>query len=215
MKLIRELVEDVDVLIQEDTNGQKDYYITGPFLVCEQKNRNGRIYPAHVMEKEVNRYIAEMVDTKRALGELNHPESPRIDLERASHLITELKKDGNVYYGKAKVLDTPMGKIAKGLLAGGVKIGISSRGMGSLKNVNGINIVQDDYVICTAGDIVSDPSGPGCFVDGIMESADWIVENGVWKPQFVEEAQKQIRKASSKDIEAVAIQIFENYFKNL
>jgi len=215
MKLIREEIEDVEILSESNDAGEKTYYIQGTFLVAEQKNKNGRIYPQEVMDKEVNRYIAEMVNSKRAVGQLNHPPDATMDLQQVSHLIESLVKQGNTYYGKAKLLDTPCGKIAQNLLAGGVKLGVSSRGLGELKAVNGVNIVQPGYTIITAADIVFDPSGPNCWVNGIMESADWVMENGIWTQRFVEEAQKTIKKTSKKDIEKVSLKIFEEYIKRL
>ena len=214
MKLIKELHEDVNY-ITEEKDGKKVLFIEGPFLVSERKNKNGRLYEFNTMKKEVHRYTEEYINKNRAFGELGHPESPTINLDRISHMIVSLKEDGNQWIGKAKILDTPMGNIARSIIEGGGQLGISSRGMGSLKNVNGVNVVQSDFMLATAGDLVSDPSGPGCFVQGILEGAEWILENGVWTQRFVEEAQQQIRRASAKDIEAVSLKIFENFMRKL
>lgn len=214
MHLIRELHEQVNYLV-EDLNGEKQLFIEGPFLVSEQVNRNKRLYKRDIMQKEVSRYISEQVNQNRAFGELGHPDTPNINLDRVSHLIVSLREQGNVWIGKAKILNTPMGNIAKGLIEGGAQLGISSRGMGSLKSVNGINVVQDDYYLSTAGDIVADPSGPGCFVQSIHENKEWILQNGVWTEKDFDEARNSIRKASKKEIEAVSLQIFENFIKKL
>ena len=170
MKLITEMTEDVR-LITEDRDGKKNYFIEGIFMQAEQKNRNGRVYPFGTLEKEVNRYCSDLVEKKRALGELNHPQGPTVNLDRVSHLITELHFKGNDCYGKAKVLDTPMGKIVKNLIDEGAQLGVSSRGMGSLKDVGGINEVQGDFML-SAVDIVADPSAPNAFVNGIYEGAN-------------------------------------------
>ena len=213
MKLIKELLEEVE-LIQEATEaGDKCQYIKGVFLQANVKNRNGRSYPMEVMEPEVNRYIKDVVDRNRAFGELGHPSGPQINLDRVSHLITELRRDGNNFVGKAKITDTPMGQIARGLLLSGAKLGVSSRGMGSLKNVNGVNIVQNDFHLATAADIVADPSAPGAFVQGIMEGKEWMLVDGVWTEVQYEQARRMIQEASSKDIEKVSLKIFENFIK--
>ena len=214
MKLIKELNETVNYLT-EGTDGNKTLFIEGPFLVAETKNRNGRLYEFATMKKEVHRYTEEYIDKKRAFGELGHPDTPSINLDRVSHMIVGLREDGNTWIGKAKILDTPMGKIAKSLIEGGAQLGVSSRGMGSLKNVNGVNIVQNDFYLATAADIVADPSAPGAFVQGIMEGKEWMLVNGVWTEQDYSEARTLIRQASQKDIEAVSLRIFENFFKKL
>jgi hypothetical protein len=167
------------------------------------------------MAKEVRRYTEEYVNKNRALGELGHPDTPSINLDRVSHMTINLREDGNQWIGKAKILETPMGKIAQNLIEGGAQLGVSSRGMGSLKNVNGINIVQDDFYLATAADIVADPSAPGAFVQGIMEGKEWMLVNGVWSEVHNEEAKQIIRKASKKDIEQVSLRIFENFLKKL
>jgi hypothetical protein len=214
MKLIKEIHETVNYLV-EDANGNKSLHIEGPFLVAEKKNRNGRLYEAHTLRKEVDRYTEEYINKHRAFGELGHPETPSINLDRVSHMITSLKEDGNVWIGKAKILDTPMGLIAKSLIEGGAQLGVSSRGMGSLKNVNGVNVVQPDFYLATAADIVADPSAPGAFVQGIMEGKEWMLVNGVWTEQDHSQAIQQIRKASRREIEEVSLHIFENFMKKL
>jgi len=214
MKLIKEIHETVNYLV-EDANGNKSLHIEGPFLVAEKKNRNGRLYEAATLRKEVDRYTEEYINKHRAFGELGHPETPSINLDRVSHMITSLREDGNVWIGKAKILDTPMGLIAKSLIEGGAQLGVSSRGMGSLKNVNGVNVVQPDFYLATAADIVADPSAPGAFVQGIMEGKEWMLVNGVWTEQDHSQAIQQIRKASRREIEEVSLHIFENFMKKL
>lgn len=214
MKLITETIEDVKV-ITEEKNGVKSLFITGPFLVGEQKNRNGRVYPKNILEKEVRRYNEEYVSKNRAFGELGHPDSPSINLDRVSHLIVNLKQEGATFIGKAKILETPMGKIAKNLLDGGATLGVSSRGMGSLKEVNGTNMVQDDYYLATAADIVADPSAPGAFVQGIMEGKEWVWDNGIVKEVTIVEYYDEIQKAKTKQIEDISLRIFENFMKKL
>lgn len=216
MKLITETVEDVQYLVEATEDGKKSLYITGPFLVYDRPNRNGRMYPKSIMEREVNRYNEQYVQTKRALGELGHPDTPTINLERASHIITELKDDGQCYIGKAKILDTPYGNIVKNFMDSGVSLGVSSRGMGSLKpDSNGINLVQDDFKLATAADIVADPSAPGAFVNGIMENKEWLFVEGRFVEVDIDNAKKQIRQASKKDIEKVAFKLFENFLSKL
>ena len=214
MKLIKEITETVNYLT-EDANGKKTLYIEGPFLVSEKKNRNGRLYEFNTMKKEVSRYNEEYINKNRAFGELGHPDSPTINLDRVSHMITSLREDGNQWIGKAKILDTPMGNIAKSLIDSGAQLGVSSRGMGSLKMVNGVNVVQPDFYLATAADIVADPSAPGAFVQGIMEGKEWMLVDGKWTEVNIEESIVQIKKASSKDIESVSLQIFENFLKRL
>jgi len=214
MKLIKEINETISY-ITEDSDGKKLLHIEGPFLVSEKKNKNGRLYEYNTMRKEVDRYTNEYINKSRAFGELGHPESPTINLDRVSHMITSLKEDGTQWIGKAKILDTPMGTIARQLIEGGAQLGVSSRGMGSLKNVNGVNIVQSDFHLATAADIVADPSAPGAFVQGIMENCEWVLENGIWKQQFIEEAKQEIKKTNRKDIEAVSLHIFEQFLKKL
>lgn len=198
MKLICEVLEEVQLITEEKEDGKKDFYIEGVFMQADLKNRNGRVYPMPVMEKEVNRYVKEYVDTKRAFGELGHPEGPQINLDRISHMITELKRDGSNIVGRAKILETPMGNIAKNIIQGGGALGVSSRGMGSLKEKNGIMEVQDDFTLATAADIVADPSAPGAFVNGIMEGVEWVWDNGLLKAQQIELYKEEIEKAAAK-----------------
>ena len=214
MKLIKEINETVNYLT-EDADGKKSLFIEGPFLVAETKNRNGRLYEFNTMKKEVARYTESYINKQRAFGELGHPETPTINLDRVSHMIVGLREDGNQWIGKAKILDTPMGNIAKSLIEGGAQLGVSSRGMGSLKNVNGVNVVQPDFYLATAADIVADPSAPGAFVQGIMEGKEWMLVNGVWTEQYIEEAKREIKRVSQKDIEKVSLRIFENFMKKL
>ena len=214
MKLIKEITESVNYLVEE-SDGKKSLFIEGPFLVSERKNRNGRLYEFNTMKKEVHRYTEEYINKHRAFGELGHPDSPSINLDRVSHMIVGLKEDGNQWIGKAKILDTPMGNIARSLIEGGAQLGVSSRGMGSLKNVNGVNVVQNDFYLATAADIVADPSAPGAFVQGIMEGKEWMLVNGVWTEQDYSETKQLIRQASRKEIEEVSLRIFENFMKKL
>jgi len=214
MKLIKELVESVSY-ITEEADGKKTMFIEGPFLVYDQKNRNGRLYEKHVLGKEVNRYMEDYVNKNRAFGELGHPETPTINLERVSHLITHLHDNGQHWVGRAKILETPMGNIAKNLIDGGAQLGVSSRGMGSLVSKNGVNVVQPDFHLATAADIVADPSAPGAFVQGIMEGKEWMLVNNVWTEVHLQEAKQEIVKASKKDIEKVSLRIFENFIRKL
>jgi hypothetical protein len=214
MKLIKEIFEEVEY-ITEETDGKKCMYISGPFLVSEQKNKNGRMYRYDTLKKEVDRYTEEYIRKNRAFGELGHPETPTINLDRVSHMIVSLSENGTNWVGKAKILDTPMGNIARNLIEGGAQLGVSSRGMGSLKNVNGVNIVQGDFHLATAADIVADPSAPGAFVHGIMEGKEWMLVDGVWTEIDHVEAIQEIRKASRSEIEKVSLRIFENFIKKL
>ena len=214
MKLIRELTESVQYLTEEK-DGKKTLFIEGPFLVAESVNKNKRMYKEETMRNEVNRYSEEYISKNRAFGELGHPDTPSINLDRVSHLIVGLRQEGNAWIGKAKILETPMGNIARSLIEGGAQLGVSSRGMGSLKMENGINVVQGDFHLATAADIVADPSAPGAFVQGIMEGKEWMLVNGVWSEQQYDEARQEIRQASSKEIEAVSLSIFENFLKKL
>jgi hypothetical protein len=214
MKLIKEINETVSYLV-EDKDGKKSLHIEGPFLVAETKNRNGRLYEFATMKKEVHRYTEDYINKQRAFGELGHPETPTINLDRVSHIITSLREDGNQWIGKAKILDTPMGNIARSLIEGGAQLGVSSRGMGSLKSVNGVNIVQPDFYLATAADIVADPSAPGAFVQGIMEGKEWMLVNGVWTEVDYSQAVAEIRQASKREIEEVSLRIFENFMKKL
>ena len=214
MKLIRELTESVNYLTEEK-DGKKTLFIEGPFLVAEAVNKNKRMYKEETMRNEVNRYTEEYITKNRAFGELGHPDTPSINLDRVSHLIVGLRQEGNAWIGKAKILETPMGNIARNLIEGGAQLGVSSRGMGSLKMENGINVVQGDFHLATAADIVADPSAPGAFVQGIMEGKEWIMINGVWTEYQYEEAKQEIKKASRKEIEEVSLRIWESFVKKL
>jgi len=216
MKLITETIESVRYLTECNESGNKSLYIEGPFLVAEQGNKNRRMYKLDTLKREVERYNNEFVKTKRALGELGHPDSPSINLERVSHIITELRQDGNIFIGKAKILDTPYGNIVKNFIDNGVSLGVSSRGMGSLApGENGLNIVQDDFRLATAADIVADPSAPGAFVNGIMEGKEYLFVEGRYIEMDIDNAKRQIRKASSAQLEAVAARLFENFISKL
>ena len=213
MKLITEQLTSVQYLVEKKEDGTRNVFIEGIFMQAEKPNKNGRMYPKGIMEKEIARY-QDLISEKRSLGELGHPPNPQINLNQVSHLITGLRFEGNDIYGKAKILDTPMGKIAKNFLEEGVRLGVSSRGLGSLKERNGINEVQDDFHLATV-DIVADPSAPDAFVQGIMESAEWILDNGVWKPVQIEQAQQAIRKASKADLSTVKLQVFESFLRSI
>jgi hypothetical protein len=214
MKLITEMNQDVKFLTEKKEDGTKSVYIEGIFMQAEKPNRNGRMYGKGIMEREVQKY-QELINEKRSLGELGHPPNPSINLNQVSHMITGLKFEGNDIHGRAKILDTPMGKIAKNFIEEGVRLGVSSRGLGSVKlNKEGINEVQDDFHLATV-DIVADPSAPDAFVQGIMESADWILENGVWKAIQIEQAQNTIRKASKADLNKVKLQVFEQFLRTI
>ena len=209
MLLITEHTEDIN-LITEEVDGEKQYHIDGIFMQAEQKNRNGRVYPKKTLMNEVARYNNEYVKPSRAMGELGHPEGPQLNLERVSHLIKELRVDGNDVYGKAKILDTPYGKIVKDLIKEGVKIGVSSRGMGSLKQKNGINEVQEDFSLA-AVDIVADPSAPDAYVQGIMEGKEWVWENGILTSRTIESHAKHISRASKAELEEAKLLVFADF----
>jgi hypothetical protein len=214
MKLITELTEDVKYIKENVGNGEKTYFIEGIFMQSETKNRNGRIYPQNTLLKECKRYITEYVDKGRALGELNHPSGPTVNLDRVSHIVKELHEDGRNIYGKAKVLDTPMGRIVKNLIDEGAQLGVSTRGMGSLKAKNGYQEVQEDFMLA-AIDIVADPSAPNAFVNGIMEGREWIFENGLWSERQLEASRRLIKQSSKRDLNKNIVKIFEQYFKGL
>ena len=214
MKLLKELNETVELIV-EGEGKEKHHYLQGVFLQSAIANRNGRMYPESTMDKEVNRYITEKVSKNSAYGEMTHPETPTVDLKNVSHLITSLTKEGTNWIGKARILDTPMGQIAKGILNGGGRLGVSSRAMGSIKmNNEGINVVQNDFMLSTAADIVSDPSAPDAWVQGIMESADWVYVNGIFERQ-VGEAQRFIRKSSSSMLDEAKIISFQHFLNNI
>jgi len=216
MKLITEMNEDIQLLSElNEATGEKDYYIEGIFMQSEQKNRNGRVYPKEVLMNEVARYNKEYVDKNRAMGELNHPQGPTVNLDRVSHIIKELKQQGNDIYGKAKIMDTPMGRIAKNLIDEGAKLGVSSRGMGTLKaDKNGVSEVQKDFMLA-AVDIVADPSAPNAFVNGIMEGAEWVWDNGVLVEKQISEYKKEIEKAGRHDLEEKTLKVFTDFISKL
>lgn len=214
MRLIKEITEDIQY-IAEEKDGKKNLYIEGVFLQSNLKNRNGRVYPKEVMAKEVDRYVNENVAKNRALGELGHPDGPTVNLDRVSHMITSLREDGNNWIGKAKILDTPMGKIAANLIEAGAQLGVSSRGLGSIKEKAGISEVQDDFMLATAADIVADPSAPDAFVEGIMESREWVMVDGVWQGREIEQAQEVIKTASKGELEEAKMHVFSSFMDKL
>ena len=214
MKLITEQIEDVQILTEE-RDGKKLLYIEGVFLQSELKNRNGRMYPFEVLNREVERYNEEYVQSKRALGELGHPDGPTINLDRVSHRITSLRAEGNNFIGKAQILDTPMGNIAKSLLGEGVQLGVSSRGMGSIDKREDCNVVRDDFMLTTAADIVADPSAPDAFVNGIMEGKEWVWDNGLLKEREVAKYQRYIESASRYQLEERTLKAFEHFLGKL
>lgn len=215
MKLIREEIEDVKVLTEETADGGKSMYIEGVFMQAAQKNRNGRVYPTEVMSKEVKRYNDELVEKKRAYGELGHPSGPTINLERVSHMITKLSMEGNNVMGKAKIMDTPYGNIVKSLISEGANLGVSSRGMGSLRERKGVMEVQNDFYLATAADIVADPSAPDAYVQGIMEGVEWVWENGILKAHEVEQVKEEIEQATrSRQLDEKKIEVFERLLKS-
>lgn len=217
MKLITETVQEIQYIKEAREDGGKSYYIEGPFLQTEIKNRNGRVYPKGIMQKEVDRYIKEYVNTKRAFGELGHPDGPSINLDRVSHMIVGLKEDGNNYIGRAKIMtETPMGRIVKNLIDEGAQLGVSSRGMGSLKQTSeGVNEVQDDFYLATAADIVADPSAPDAFVRGIMEGKEWMLVDGRWMERQYEQTKKFIQSTTAKDLDQAKMKVFESWIKHL
>ena len=214
MKLITEQIEDVQV-ITEGTGADKKLYIEGVFLQSELKNRNGRVYPFQVLEREVGRYNEEYVKTKRALGELGHPDGPTVNLDRVSHRITELRAEGNNFMGKAQILDTPMGKIAKSLLGEGVQLGVSSRGMGSIDKREDTSYVMDDFMLATAADIVAEPSAPDAFVNGIMEGKEWVWDNGILKESKVAKYQRYMSESTRQNLEERTLEVFKNFLAGL
>jgi len=215
MKLITEHLDEPLVYMTEaNDNGEKSAIIEGIFMQAEGKNRNGRIYPKAILEKAVDKYVTDQVSKGRAVGELNHPDGPTVNLDKVSHRITELKWDGNNVMGKALILNTPMGQIVKGLMEGGVQLGVSSRGMGSLVRRNGVNMVGEDFILATV-DIVQDPSAPEAFVNGIMEGVDWIWENGILKVQEIEQYETEIKEAKSADMSNVQMKVFKDFLSKL
>tara|TARA_E500000318_G_scaffold11272_2_gene9944 strand:- start:16 stop:663 length:648 start_codon:yes stop_codon:yes gene_type:complete len=215
MKLISEALEETKFIVEETKEGKKDYKIKGVFMQAEIKNRNGRVYPMEVLETEVGRYNKKFINENRAYGELGHPEGPTVNLDRVSHMVTSLKKEGNDFIGEAKIMDTPMGKIVKNIMDEGGKLGVSSRGMGSLEQKNGANYVKKDFMLAAAADIVADPSAPNAFVEGIMEGKEWVWNNGLLKEvdmqEIVEDIESSVRKRSS-NVEALA---FAKFLKKL
>jgi len=215
MNLISEVYEGVKFLVEEK-EGKKNFFIEGTFMVANQGNKNKRIYKSDILEREAQRYNKEYIKENRAFGELGHPQGPTINLERVSHLITSLVKEGDNFIGKAKIMDTPYGNIVKNLMQEGATLGVSSRGLGSLKmNKEGLNEVQDDFYLATAADIVADPSAPGAFVRGIMEGVEWVWDNGVLKPLQLEEMKRTIQKTSSRNLEEAQLRVFQQFIRSL
>ena len=216
MKLITEEIESVEI-ITEEKNGVQSLYITGPFLQAEVTNRNGRCYPYTILEREVKRYHDTFIKNGRALGELGHPDGPTVNLDRVSHMITSLTAEGNNFVGKAKILDTPMGNIAKSLLGEGVKLGVSSRGIGSLVEKNGVRYVADDFMLATAADIVADPSAPDAFVQGIMEGKEWVWEGGILKEKAAEMTRQRVESYTKQKrlSERAKLKLLNDYLSNL
>ena len=215
VKLFSEQVEEVEYITEDTKSGGKNYKIRGIFLQADIKNRNGRIYPMDVLEKEVDKYSKNFIEQKRAYGELGHPDGPTVNLERVSHLTTSLKQDGKNFVGEAKIMKTPMGEIVKSLMDEGCKLGVSSRGMGSLQQRGGANYVKDDFYLATAADIVADPSAPGAFVQGIMEGREWVWDNGILQEKHIAEIQRTLETSSRKDREEASITAFEKFINSL
>ena len=215
MKLITEEIQNAEYIVEESKDGKKNYAIKGIFMQSDVKNRNGRVYPQEVLQREVVRYNREFINKNRAFGELGHPEGPTVNLERVSHMIKSLYPDGKNFMGEAKVLDTPYGKIVKNLIDEGAKLGVSSRGMGTLYQRGGANYVKDDFYLATAADIVADPSAPDAFVEGIMEGKEWVWDNGRLKEQAISELKLQVLKAKREQIADVKARVFESFLKNL
>ena len=215
MKLITEFVDnDLDVIVEAKKDGEKSFFIEGVFMQAEKKNKNGRVYEKKTLGKAVEKYITEQVKTGRAVGELNHPEGPTVNLDKVSHKINDLHWQGNDVVGKASILKTPMGQIVEGLLAGGVKLGVSSRGMGSLVSKKGAQYVGDDFMLSTI-DIVQDPSAPSAFVDGVMEGVEWIWDNGVLQPQDIEEIETEIKSTPLRGLAEAEIKAFKNFLSKI
>lgn len=216
MKLFTELTEEVEYITETKESGEKSHYIVGRFITCDEENKNKRIYESKVIAPEIQRYIKEVIATNKSFGELGHPSGPSINLDRVSHIITELKRDGKYYMGKARLTETPMGKIAIGLLKSGGQLGVSTRGMGSLIERNGSKYVQGDFKLSTV-DIVADPSGPGCFVNGIMENVEWFYDpvRGTWHEEKLHEIKKSVKKMSKSSLEENKLHIFEEYISSL
>lgn len=216
MKLICEVTEEIKVIKEGAAKAPKNYFIEGVFLQAELKNRNGRMYPRELLEKEIERYTKEYVNKNRAFGELGHPDGPTINLDRVSHMITEMRAAGNNFYGKAKIMSTPMGNIVKSLIDEGARLGVSSRGMGSLRTEGrDIQIVQDDFYLATAADIVADPSAPDAFVNGIMEGKEWVWDNGILKEQQVQSLKAEIEKNAKSNLKEASVEAFTKFMKLL
>jgi hypothetical protein len=217
MKLISEFnnYSVSPIIIEENDKGQKEYFIEGVFMQAEIKNRNGRVYPKEVMQKEVKRYNKEFVEQDRAFGELGHPEGPTINLDKVSHMITKLEEDGNNYVGRAKILSTPNGQIVRNLIDDGAKLGVSSRGLGSLEQKGGAQYVKDDFQLATAGDIVADPSAPEAFVNGIMEGVEWIYQHGKLTAQEIDEMHTEIKTGKSHKLEEITIKSWKRFVESL
>ena len=215
MKLITEEVSSAEYIVEEADNGKKNYKIRGIFMQADMKNRNGRIYPMETLAKEVKRYNKEFVDAKRAFGELGHPDGPTVNLERVSHMITSLTPEGKNFVGEAKIMDTPYGKIVKNLIDEGAKLGVSSRGMGSLENKGGSNYVGRDFYLATAADIVADPSAPDAFVQGIMEGKEWVWDNGVIREVDIHEMKKTIERAKRIELAEKNASVFKKFLSKL
>lgn len=217
MKLISEFNDYSvsPVIVEENEQGKKEYFIEGVFMQSDIKNRNGRVYPKEIMKAEVDRYVNEFVKKDRAFGELGHPDGPTINLDKVSHLITKLEEDGKNFVGRAKILSTPNGQIVRNLIDDGAKLGVSSRGLGSLEQKNGAQYVKGDFQLATAADIVADPSAPEAFVEGIMEGVEWIYENGILKAQDVEAMQQQLRTAKLNKLEETKLNLWKKFVENL
>lgn len=213
MKLITETIEEVAYLT-ENANGEKQHFIEGVFMQAEQKNKNGRVYPKQILAKEAQRYVTEYVNKNRALGELNHPTGPSVNLDRVSHKITWLYENNNDFYGKAKILDTPCGQIVKNLMNEGVKLGVSTRGMGSLEKKGSINVVKEDFMLA-AIDIVADPSAPNAFVNGIMEGREWIWDNGILKEQQIAAYHNSLKRTPKRKLQEESIKLFSDFLKKI
>jgi hypothetical protein len=214
MKLISEEISNAEYIVEE-ANGNKNYKIRGVFLQTEIRNRNGRVYPKDILENEVRRYNTEFINKKRAFGELGHPDGPTVNLERVSHMITKLYPDGNNFIGEAKIMNTPYGKIVKGLIDEGAQLGVSSRGMGSLEQRGGVNYVGKDFYLATAADIVADPSAPDAFVEGIMENKEWVWDNGVLVEKNIDAWKREIKSAKRHALAEAKVKVFQNFLKKL
>ena len=215
MKLIREEITDIEFVTEDTSDNKKNYFIKGVFMQADMKNRNGRVYPMETLNKEVSRYTKKFINEKRAFGELGHPDGPTVNLERVSHMITKLYPDGKNFMGEAKITNTPYGNIVKSLIDEGAKLGVSSRGMGSLENRSGANYVKSDFYLATAADIVADPSAPDAFVQGVMEGKEWVWDNGIIKEVEVNELRKEIERAKRHELAEKKAAVFNKFLKNL